>query len=79
MYVLASGYSQRRWRVSSRTHRNLLPHLADVMDPEYIFAKRFIKLINYASSSNNYIARTITEMGLHNSHSMMGANARFYI
>ena len=76
MYVLASGYSLFDG-VSSTTHHNLLPHLADVMHPEYMFAKRCIKLINYALSANNFIVRTLTQMGLHNSHSIMGANARF--
>ena len=68
---------RRVWRVSSRTYSNLLPHLADLMDPESIFAKRCNKLINYALSSNNYIVRTITEKGLHSSHKIMCANARF--
>ncbi len=37
---------RRVWRVPWRTHNNMLPHLAGLIDPELWFAKRCIKCIN---------------------------------
>ncbi len=62
------------WRVHWTTHRNLLPDLAGVMDPELLFSKRCIKLIKVALNSDNIIVRTITNVSLNGTHSIMGGN-----
>ncbi len=72
------------WRIAMRkvcrvpwtTHCNLLPHLAGVMDPELWFSKRCIKFIKMALNSDNLIVRTITNVGLNGTHSIMGGNWR---
>ncbi len=64
------------WRVPWTTHCNLLPNLAGVMDPELWFSKRCIKFIKMALNSDNIIVRTITNVGLNGTHSIMGGNRR---
>ena len=65
---------RRVWRLPWRTHNKLLPHIADVMPPEFSFAKRTIKFIQSCLESDNITVRTISNMGLHGSYSIMGAN-----
>ncbi len=64
------------WRVPWTTHCNFLPHLAGVMDTELWFSRRCIKFIKMALSSDNIIVRTITNVGLNGTHSIMGGNWR---
>ncbi len=64
------------WTVPWTTHCNLLPHLAGVMDPELWFSKRCIKFIKMALISDNIIVRTITNVGLNGTHSIMGGKWR---
>ncbi len=61
-------------RVLWATHCNLLPHLAGVMDLELWFSKRCIKLIKMALNSDNKIVRTILNIGLSCTHSVMCGN-----
>ncbi len=58
------------------SHCNLLPHLAGVMNPELWFSKRCIQFIKMALNSDNIIIRTITNVGLNGTHSIMGGNWR---
>ncbi len=53
-----------------------MPHLAGVMDPELWFSKRCIKFIKMALNSDNIIVRTIPNVGLNGTHSIMGGNCR---
>ncbi len=46
------------------------------MDPELWFSKRCIKFIKVALNSDNIIVRTITNVGLNGTHSIMGGNWR---
>ncbi len=64
------------WRVPWTAHCNLLPHLAGVMDPELWFSKRCIKFIKMALNSDNIIVKTISNVGLNSTHSIMGGNWR---
>ncbi len=54
----------------------LLPHFAAVMDPELLLSKRCIKFIKMAFNSDNIIVRTIINVGLNGTHSIMGGNWR---
>ncbi len=47
------------------------------MDPELWFSKRCIKFIKMALNSDNIIVRTITNVGLNCTHSIMGGNWRY--
>ncbi len=58
------------------THCNLLPHLADGMGPELWFSQRCIKCIMMALNSDKIIVRTIINVGLNGTHTMMGGNWR---
>ena len=49
---------RRVWRIPWTTHNNMLAHIAGVMDPEYWFAKRCIRFIKMAYTSNNNTVRT---------------------
>lgn len=69
---------RRVWRVPWRTHNNMLAHIAGVMDPEFFFAKRSIKFIEAALDSKNVTVKTISNMGRHGTHSIMGANYRHF-
>ncbi len=40
-------------RVPWKTHNNMFPHLAGMIDPELWFAKRCIKFINMCMKSDN--------------------------
>ncbi len=64
------------WRVPWTTHYNLLPHLAGVMDPELWFSKICIKFIKMALNSDHIIVRTIINVGLNGTRSIMGGNWR---
>ncbi len=55
-----------------------MPHLAGVMDTELWFSRRCIKFIKMALSSDNIIVRTITNVGLNGTHSIMGGNWRHW-
>ena len=46
------------------------------MDPVFFLCMKCIKLIQSASRSDNSVVKTITGIGLCNTHSIMGANAR---
>ncbi len=78
-------------RVPWTTRYNLLPHLDDVMDPEFRFSKRSVKFIKMdcgsdhiaqpkfikmALNSDNILVRTITNVGLNGTLSIMGGNWR---
>ncbi len=63
-------------RVPWTTHCNLLPHLAGVMDPELWLSKRCITFIKIALNSDNIIVRTITNVRLNGTYSIMGNNWR---
>ena len=65
---------RRVWRLPWRTHSNMLPHIAGVMDPKLWFAKRCMKFINMACTSKNVTVNTIGNMGKYSSYSIMGAN-----
>ena len=67
----------RVWRLPWKTYCCLLPNLVGCMSPELCFAKRCIKFINMALNSLNSTVKTISNMGLHGSHSIMGNNYRF--
>ena len=67
---------RRVWRIPWRTHCNMLPHVAEVMDPDLILAKRCIKFINNVDNSGNNTVNTISNMGLQSNYSILGANAR---
>ncbi len=56
------------------THCNLLPHFAGVMECELWFSNRFIKFINTALNSDNIIVRTIINVDLNDTHSIMGGS-----
>ncbi len=60
------------WTVPWTNHCNLLPHLVGVMDPKLWFSKRCIELIKMAINSDNIIVRTMTNVGLNGTHSIMG-------
>ncbi len=64
------------WRVPWTTHYKLLQHLAGVMDPKLWFSKRCTKFIKMALTSDNIIVRTIINVGLNGTHSIMGGNWR---
>ena len=66
----------RCWRVPWKTHNNILPHLAGVMNPEYFISRRVIHLIKSALSSQNVLVSTISKMATEGIHSIMGANKR---
>ena len=68
---------RRVWRIPWTTHNNMLAHIAGVMDPEYWFAKRCIRFIKMAYTSNNNTVRTISKMGQQSSYSIMGANYKY--
>ncbi len=55
---------RRVWRVPWRTHNNMLPHLAGMIDPELWFAKRCIKFISICMKSDNNTVKTISMMGV---------------
>ena len=67
---------RRVWRIPWRTHCNMLPHIAKVMDPDLILAKRFIKFINNVANSGNNTVNTISNMGLQSNYYILGANDR---
>ena len=67
---------RRVWRIPWRTHFNMLPHIAEVMDPDLILAKRCIKFINNVANSGNNTVNTISNMGLQSNFSILGDNAR---
>ncbi len=60
------------WRILWSNHCYLLPHLASVMDPQLWFSKRCIKFIKMALNSDNIIVRTIINIGLRGSQSIIG-------
>ncbi len=63
-------------RIPWTTHCNLLPHLAGGMDLELWFSKRCINFIKMTLNSDNIIVRTITNVGLIRTHSIMCGNWR---
>ncbi len=77
MFTFHGELAMRKvWRVPWTTHCNLLPYIAGVMDPELWFSKRCIKFIKMALNSDNIIFRTITNVGLNGTHSIMSGNWR---
>ncbi len=46
------------------------------MEPELWFSKRCIKFINLALNSDNIIVRTVINVGLNGTHSIMDGNWR---
>ncbi len=46
------------------------------MDPELWFSKRYIKLIKMALNPDNIIVRTILNVGLNGTHSIIDGNWR---
>ena len=67
---------RRVWRIPWRAHCKLLSHIAGTMDPVFFLCMKCIKFIQSASRSGNSVVKTITGIGLCNTHSIMGANAR---
>ena len=65
------------WRVPNITHCNLLPYLAGCIDIKLWFARRSINFINNICNSDNIVVRTIANMGLHGSYSIIGGNKRY--
>ncbi len=53
-----------------------MPHLAGVMDPELWFSKRWLKFIKI--NSDYIIVRTIINVDLNGTHSIMGGNWRYF-
>ncbi len=51
----------------------LLPHLADLIDPELWLAKRCIQFISMCMKSDNNTVKTVSMNGL---YSVLGANYR---
>ncbi len=64
----------RVWRVPWRTHNNMLPHPAGMIDPALWFAKRCIKFISMCMKSDNNTVKTISMMGVNGLYSVLGAN-----
>ncbi len=60
------------WRVPLATHCNLLPHFAFLK----WFSKRCIKCIKMALNSDTIIVRTIINVGLNDTYSIMVGNWR---
>ena len=67
---------KRVWKVPWRTHSNMLPHLARVFPPELWFCKRSINFLNMAFSSDNKYVKTIINMGVYGTYSVIGGNVR---
>ena len=67
------------WRVPYSTHCNILPYLANCMEIELLLAKRCIKFIDTMCKNDNKVVRTITQMGLLGSYSVIGANKRYLL
>ena len=65
------------WRVPWTTHCDLLPHLAGVMPPNLSFEKNAISFINLLLKSENSVVKTVTGMGLHGYHSILGQNIKY--
>ncbi len=74
LYIAWRVAVRRVWCIPWRAHNNMLAHIAAVMDSEFLFEKRCIKLIKIALVSENCTVRTISNMGQYGSHSLMGAN-----
>ena len=68
---------RRVWKLPRTTHCNLIPHLVGCIDIELWFCKRCINFINMACKSRNHVVRTIANMGLLGSYSVIGQNMRF--
>ncbi len=47
------------------------------MDIELWFSRRCMRFIKMVTNSSNIVVKTITNMGIHGLHSVMGANKRF--
>ena len=73
------GERQFVWRVPYSTHCNILPYLANCMEIELLLAKRCIKFIDTMCKNDNKVVRTITQMGLLGSYSVIGANKRYLL
>ena len=67
---------KRVWRLPILTHSNLIPFVARVMPPEFIFAKRSILFIQSMLNSSNATVKTIAGMGRYGRHSVLGLNVR---
>ncbi len=76
VYIACRIAMNKVWRVPWTTHCHLLPYLADVMDPELWFSKRCVKLIRKTFNSYNIIVRTIINVGLNGTHSIVDGNWR---
>ncbi len=67
----------RVWRVPWRTHNNMLPHLAGMIDAELWFAERCIKIcLSMCMKSDNNTFKTISMVGVNGLYSVLGANYR---
>ncbi len=64
----------RVWWVPWRTHNNMLPHLAGIIDPELWFVKRCIKFISICMKSDNNTVTIISMIGVNGLYSGLGAN-----
>ena len=65
------------WRLPYQTHCNVLPHIAGVMDPEMVIAKRAIKFLLNALESKNQTVHTVMKLAMEGMHSILGSNIRF--
>ncbi len=64
------------WKLPWTTHCNLLPHLAGVIDPDLWFSNKCINYFKMALNLYNIIIRTISNVGLNDSYSIMDGNWR---
>ncbi len=61
-------------RITWTTHCNLLPNRADVMDPELLFSKSRVIIVTL--NSDNVSDKTIINVVLNDTHSIMDGNLR---
>ncbi len=54
----------------------MLPHLAGVIDPQLLFAKRCIKFIRMCMKYDNNTVKTISMIGVNGLYSVLGVNYR---
>ncbi len=65
--------------MSFDVHCTMLPLIAQVMDPEFWFAKRSINFLNMALNSSSQNVKWISNMGHFGTYSIMGGNIRLLI
>ena len=78
LYTALRVAIRKVWRVPWITHCNMLLHIAGCMGIELWCAARCIKYIKMARESKkvNVVIKTIANMGINGSYSIMGGNKR---